>query len=83
MRRAHSANAESSCHFQSVPLPTTERSMSDLAALTHHDLTPHEGSTFELTADDALAVSLELSEVKTRGQASNTEDGGRQAFSLL
>ena len=57
--------------------------MSDLAALTHHDLTPHEGSTFELTADDALAVSLELSEVKTRGQASNTEDGVRQAFSLF
>jgi hypothetical protein len=57
--------------------------MSDLAALTHHDFAPHAGSTFELTADDALPVSLELSEVKTRGQASITEGGGRQAFSLL
>jgi len=57
--------------------------MSDLAALTYHDFTPHAGSIFSLTADDALTVSLELSEVKARGQASSAEDGGRQAFSLL
>jgi len=35
--------------------------MSDLAALTHHDFTPHAGSIFSLTADDAVTVSLELS----------------------
>lgn len=57
--------------------------MPDPAALTHHDFTPHEGGTFELTADDALAASLELSEVMTWGQTPNTEDGGRKAFSLI
>jgi hypothetical protein len=57
--------------------------MSDLADLTHHDFTPHTGSTFDLVADDARTVSLELSEVKARDQASSVEGGGRQPFSLL
>jgi len=57
--------------------------MSDLAALTHHDFTPHAGSTFDLITEDALTVPLELSEVKARNQTSGAEDGGRQPFSLL
>jgi hypothetical protein len=57
--------------------------MLDLAALTHHDFTPHAGSTFELTANDALTLTLELSEVKARDEASSAEDDGRRAFSLL
>ena len=57
--------------------------MSDLADLTHHDFTPHAGSTFALIADDTLTIPLELSEIKARDRASNEQDEGRQAFSLL